>query len=58
MNRNSGLPTYGDITFWTLNIAISTITRVRSITDYVRDIFTKLHTNLKHHKTTYETHKP
>ena len=49
MKCNSGLSACGVITHWTLNIAISTMYLCPlNNSDTVRDIFMKLHTNVKH----------
>ena len=51
MNPNTGLPTFGVIALWTLNIAISTmyscpLSKLKTI----QDIIMKFLTNVKHHK--------
>ena len=51
--HNSGLPTFGVIALWTLNIAISTMYKCTLCKlKTVQDIITKFLTNVKHHETT------
>ena len=51
MNCNSGLPTFGVIALWTLNIAISTIYLCPlSKLKIIWDIYMKFLTNVKHYE--------
>ena len=58
MTRNSGLPTFRVIALWTLNIISTMFSSPLRKLKTVRDIFTKLHTNIKHSETTCRTHEP
>ena len=59
MNLNTDLPTFGNISLWTLNIAIATmylcpLCKLQTILD----IFMKFLTNVKHHKRMCKTQEP